>query len=1333
MKRKLCLLGAVLSAVIICGRDARAEREYEFGKALMESLGYFDLAEAQFLRVQDDPKLSRAERLEGTLGLGTLKKRQAKSSADADEKSKLFKEALKHFETFLGDCGDRHALRGTAIEEMADIRLEYAKAVSKQIETETDAEKRSALIKQAQALFDKALDPLKEAADISGKRYEELREKLDAMNEKAISRQQRVGLMKLLEASVKARQRYVNTMFQKTEIFPAASKERKEFVEKKILAEIDSQIEKYLEYDLVIKWFELAKGRAFAQIGDYAQAYEKGFDPVIGLDTRGMPKNVRLYVDGLRKPAYYFKAKCAYDTQNYKDAVSTVDLMIGLDYRDSLKETIGKGAVVIKTDALVALGDYNEAMKALAIIVKSTDEKDPWRNTVHQKRAEILQKAKAAGVQLERDPGALHSSAMGLYQKKKYEECVGAYREAIRAAKDPDLPYLERLKWEPRCWFEMGLAFFKMKLYYESAICFESVLENFSPHILGERFAKNRQYQRQLDTIKAEIAAGKRKSDVEGAKPNAHSELFKDLSKRKDYKDVLPAVADFVNKSADNYRKVIGLRKRMTKSEADVELYLNALKVLVEVRPELAAEKDYFFAKAVFEEGGDALTDASRLLRTNAVAAAKKLREGISGMEKAAAGFKDVKRTSSFYETALHNTANTYYRVVDTLSKFKKRHPKSIKAAEVEKYGKLSLEYYDKYLEFIKSHPAITPEVKLQRKKYTADIYLARPLVQLILGDAKSAIEGCAAYLKLKERKKEYDSLVMWTQFKAYRELATAKGATIEEIEAGVKDMVALAKRMKAHPKASRFFTTAGRYIAATYGTGSNNLIMLRKKMINEAPSVPKPQQAAYQAKLKRVEEKVKEYKYQSAKWVKDTLSDNPTMAELGSVGKVFYGLKRYEDAKAIYEKLLDSFDGDGDKKTRDLTEGEFAELREKIWYDDEGKLDKARKDFDKVKDFIFDKEESKGVPPEERTEELQDYGKAMDVIEQMVGKQGYAKDIQIKDGIEVIRKELETRLMFLVASQQISECYVALAKEAEADGDEDKAQDYWKKANKQFIALLEYWYTDVDLRFGLAGSYAALGKKDPEMYKKAMETYIELKEKVAEKSDKWFEANKALSEVFLQMGEARKALAFPLILQLTMPEYGKTMWPDMEDFVAKCKAAGAEVVDAGTGGEMAKVDYGGQDEIEREYKQRIYSAEYGKKQGTLTEAQYKDRVRKADVWLAEMKKNRARANERDAVKAKYHQMLDEALFVEKQERNEAKARQLRVKAEDWLKKQEKAIKAKHGKEDEAEKKKAAEEKKKAGEEKEEKKDEKKAGEEKDKEKDERKAGEEKKEEAKEE
>ena len=118
-----------------------------------------------------------------------------------------------------------------------------------------------------------------------------------------------------------------------------------------------------------------------------------------------------------------------------------------------LKENIGKGAVIVKADALVALGDYNEAMKSLEAILKNTKPGDPWINSVHQKRAEILGKAEKAGVQLERDPGALHSSALGLYQKRDFEKAVRAYRKAILAARDPDLGYLDRLKWEPRCWF----------------------------------------------------------------------------------------------------------------------------------------------------------------------------------------------------------------------------------------------------------------------------------------------------------------------------------------------------------------------------------------------------------------------------------------------------------------------------------------------------------------------------------------------------------------------------------------------------------------------------------------------------------------------------------------------------------------------------------------------------------------------------------------------------------------------------------------------------------------------------------------------------------------
>ena len=62
---------------------------------------------------------------------------------------------------------------------------------------------------------------------------------------------------------------------------------------------------------------------------------------------------------------------------------------------------------------------------------------------------------------------------------KFYEEAVTGYERAAHSLKLGGVSLSERLRLEPRSWFQAGLAYYHLGLLYESQFCFEAVLSKY--------------------------------------------------------------------------------------------------------------------------------------------------------------------------------------------------------------------------------------------------------------------------------------------------------------------------------------------------------------------------------------------------------------------------------------------------------------------------------------------------------------------------------------------------------------------------------------------------------------------------------------------------------------------------------------------------------------------------------------------------------------------------------------------------------------------------------------------------------------------------------------
>ncbi len=1190
MKTAAWVLG--VSCLVVSFASGAQASDYEFGLALMSELGYDDLAEAHFEGLITSPRSSPKQRLAGTAGMGGLLRRMAEAETSEAKRAELYRRALEHLTRFLDEAPRNDPLRAEIVAERSGIERKLAVALTKEaIAAEGEASREEAFA-AADGKWKTVMGSLAAAANNAFGEWDRKRDDL-----------------KLLERAFVARQHHLNAMLERGELHPPNSEQRKLCAAPTIKIATD-QVDAFLEFDMIVMWMEISLGRALGQSGDFEGACRKGFDPVIDHDTRRLRGPVRAYADELRLHAYFRKAQAGLEARRFKDVISTVDLMTGLEFRDCIKKEIGRRAVVMKTDALAGLGRYQQAIDGLKTIKRHVKPGSTWASRIVSKRKEYRKGARAAGVSLGPDPEAQRSEALERYRKGDFIGAVRAYRAAIDDSRHEKVPAIDRLRWEPLCWIEMGQAYHKAGMLYESALAFETLLKEFSPRAMGERFAAGKSWARELAKIKAVGA------------PDEHVKLYNVVAERPAYSKLLGELRSQVLKAGDFYQAALAARMRLTGALADRKLWEAAWDRIITVDPAKAPMRDYYRAVAAYDDGRRMLDESRKLLTTDAAVAGEKLRRAVALLDGAITAFKTIASDNRLHESSVYRIPTAQYNIADALHRSRSR-VDWVKADEITRRCRLALAGYREYEATITAVTAADEDSIRRRRRRAAETNLVRPLTSLIMGDFARAVTGCDSWIETSGARHEQYLRVLWTKFRAHRGLALAKGTAPEAVAGHVDAMTRIAETIGAHPKSKKRFRTACLYLAS-------DLVEAAR-----AIATAKPETSG-------------RYRRLAPEWRRRALGPHPSMEDMGPVAGELARIGRHDEALALYEQILSRFDPDGDLETRAFSRDLLSQWREKIWYDAPPKQRRARSDFDRIVTAVFGDPALKG---------LRDYGAAIAVIDGMVGEQGYAKDIQIATDLKALNSELRNRLMLIVATREAGNCCLSLARRGGAS--QDETTGLLRSACVRFTRLLDYCRSDADLRLDLAGAHAQLGAEDPAAYDEAVALYVAVADGVAEKSARWFRANRELSETLLAMGKPQEAVAFPVLMIETMAGHQKEAWPDMARFVEKCKAAGAKVVSSDRVLTGDPVDYTPLTEIEREYrKQRDVD------QSTMTKEQYEQRLKRAEEWRDMMLLKKRRADEKDQIATKHLEMIDEADGAAK--KSPSRGAELRQRADKW-------------------------------------------------------------------
>ncbi|MHC4201168.1 MAG: hypothetical protein ACYSU0_14340, partial [Planctomycetota bacterium] len=812
------LLGLVALLVAVLNRPARGEGDYKFGMALMEQLGWDDLAQKHFSDLRNAP--SRSSQLTGALGLGGIKwrlaERAAKKKNKTEEAKKLYDEAKKLIEGFIKDAPREHPDRADALDILGKIKKQSVKTLMDRMKETTDPKEKKEIFDELKDIFAKLTKPLQEEAEKAWLVFEKY-EKREKTPKEVLAR--------ALDKAVRSMQRYYNMVLEEAPIYEEGSDARKSFIEK-LLANLNRDKERYDERDLggVVIWIEYAIGRAYVLADKVDKACEEGFDPVCEFDPSRLRPAAKDWVNNLRFFAFYNRAKALFDAEKYDKAVSAADDLATPPggFAWFLDDPKGNATLLIKARSLYKKEppDYQGAIRECKRVIDRNLM--PWPNNASQLLAEIQKELEEKKEKAHLDPATLHRIAIGNYHRAQeqrsprsrrrfLERAVRGFKKTITACRADDVQYKVRLEHEPTAWFELGICYSSMRLWYEARFSFEAVLRYFAKDVVGRSLAGHPAFKKAFEEIKRKIKNKVIKPKEEGEALNEYALLFDEVTKDESLGKHLKAVETRLKKSANNLVVAARRRHRESKSQFDAKRLGEAIETLIRVNPKTKDLADFHIGLLRRQEAAG-LLGAKR----------PRIADAVERLEGAAKLFlKSAKTQAHIRELAYHMAGKAYYQAMSEVEKpeLAKRYPKlGARAAEL---GKKALEAFAKFEErAVAGRGKGSPSDEKKRKKRVVEVEVARPVIHMSLGEFDEAVKAADRFLKNAERDKSFDSTVTWTRLRALREKTLASVGTPGEGEA-LKNLVHASEELRGD---KNYYTAALSMVGGVYNEAANKL-----------------------------------------------------------------------------------------------------------------------------------------------------------------------------------------------------------------------------------------------------------------------------------------------------------------------------------------------------------------------------------------------------------------------------------------------------------------------------------------------------------------------------
>jgi tetratricopeptide (TPR) repeat protein len=470
--------------------------------------------------------------------------------------------------------------------------------------------------------------------------------------------------------------------------------------------------------------------------------------------------------------------------------------------------------------------------------------------------------------------------------------------------------------------------------------------------------------------------------------------------------------------------------------------------------------------------------------------------------------YSEVPVGNKYYDSSMWKRGFCRYKELLEYNKQFTEKKKAIPPEALEVMKRLVKEmdsYFTGYDAYVEKHPTFDKQVLDTRASRKVTTPVLRLMAYFYIEDYETVESIAAASVSLIPVDNPNYKTFYWYYFKSVVEQAKAleQEKKFQESDAKLASAAPVIDGMLKHPDGQKdYFSTMCTSVGLTYLDMSKVVAETDKKLSDE-------------------------FKKKAADWLGKVLLPTDPPSKFISVGILYYQLGAYEEARQMFDQVLQKLDPDGDNKTTDIPPSIFDDLR-KTSFESERLTNDYRALLADLKDYLLDAKKA----------DLGKAGETLNKIEKLVPKLPEAD----KNILNNVRTEIINRNMILSSRTKNVECYVALARAA-AEKDPNSAKQLYEQAEKDCLALLNFWPNDRDLTYVLGEIYYALGK-----YEEAGAAYARTLVYFENGSEKWILANKKIAESAIGAKNYQLAYSYVQGLVNGVPKDDlNAIWPEID------------------------------------------------------------------------------------------------------------------------------------------------------------------------------------------
>ena len=1185
--QELLLLAVVFLAALPL--PARAENDYEFAKLLMDhSVPDFetdDLVEHLVAQLERAP----ATKTEAKLIKALLERKQAATpGVSLDKRTKLLDDAETLFKEAAGEKTFR--LQSVAEKELstigsARVAILMKNALEREKTNPIEARKmRDEAIATLGRIADKykaEAEALRPAFDAEWKKYKEWQDKVNKTGELPIPKDMLAKLMNTFNPWLFADKRYVATKVEQLECYDDKNPNRKKPGEELAkLCEARANQEEIMELPVIMAWYNYMCGKSYAAIQDEKKAAEF-WRLALDQPSEDMAPEQKKAIGIIKKLILHDLVTMKMHAKNYGDVENIVlEARTSAELRSLFDEDAGKELIIMYAKALTlppeaTAEEYKKAVMELRVMIAKEGKGGAvtrWSNEFSRAVAEILDEMRDKKPQARPKLSAMewYDAAHGFFlmgqneylkyqdferdksdkaaaQFEKcyaeYQDAVDYYRRAITMARSEKTDLVTRVEVEPKAWFEMGLAYIKMRHYYEAVIVYQAMRDRYLPE-------GRKKWLPKLDDPRA----------IQPRVAKAVQDLLAELDKPKE--GLLAKAGTNIAYELDANLKVHNNPKdgwnpgwKITLMKQDPSGWDDSN---VKDLTYLAARNEMEEALRLSKAGTEALRNKppdAKLAEENYTLSATKY-------SSAGDKFLKVETSSQGYELALYK-AGQAYTLAQALWVTGKLPSKATDArATAKNLGAKALAAFDKYDAYIAKAPG-DEEAKTRRQNLAGMVLLARNA--LYSGDAQweSVIKSADDYMQWENQNQQQTTSVhvaLMNKYRAQVELGAANLAPKCDpyLDGAKATMDEWRKNKKTDNRTYVYMLEA---LARRFNMAAFQV----EKFIKEGKT------EYTTAMLEAYENKVADLWAERVKMVEEAEGEEQTTLEdYARVVYLFLKTRRNREAADTAEVLLKKFDPKGEgchiPDDEKVWQNMLAKMQAVIKYNDLTKWDRCKKDHMTLVDYMYDTRE--GAVNREHPEKCPEFDKFSVDLEkarkQLETIKNNYPDCQTFDSkygqdgksfMQLMDEEIDYRRKIEGARDVLFDKSLIVADQLEKENDAEGARRYREIASAQLTIIRERKGDTPEMKVKGARISLALGKYDD-----ARELVSKARAELDDRHPTYFDACRLDSEVYRAQKKWKDAVEYPQFYALTTgldSKLVKDRWPEMRAFLNECYANG--------------------------------------------------------------------------------------------------------------------------------------------------------------------------------